>query len=251
MAPLVAVGMVKDEVDVLEATLRNLARQVDRIVIADNLSTDGTLELLRDLAGELPLRLVIDETVGYWQARKMTALAEDAVEGFAGAWVIPFDADEVWRDVHFLAELEDGVEAIRVPGVDYRPTAHDAPGAHPFVAMQWRERDGSTFRPKVAFRWRPGTTIAQGNHHVERGGERIPAVHHAPTIAHYPIRSLEQFIRKVRNGAAAYEATDLPTGYGAHWRAWGKLTDEELELEYRERFWHADPEADGLLFDPA
>ena len=32
---------------------------------------------------------------------------------------------------------------------------------------------------------------------------------------------MEQFVSKVRNGAAAYAATDLPPEAGAHWRQYG------------------------------
>lgn len=57
-------------------------------------------------------------------------------------------------------------------------------------------------------------------------------------------------IRKARNGAAAYAATDLPETTGAHWRQWGTLSDEQLREVFFEHYFSGDPEADGLVFDP-
>jgi hypothetical protein len=69
-------------------------------------------------------------------------------------------------------------------------------------------------------------------------------------VRHYPYRSPEQMIRKARNGAAAYAATDLPETVGQHWRDYGRLTDEQIGEVFRRYFWSADPEADGLVHDP-
>ena len=54
-----AVGMVKDEIDIIEPVLRHLvAEGVDRILLLDNLSTDGTSEtLIRLEAVGLPLKM--------------------------------------------------------------------------------------------------------------------------------------------------------------------------------------------------
>ena len=54
----------------------------------------------------------------------------------------------------------------------------------------------------------------------------------------------EQFVKKCRNGAAAYAATDLDEGVGAHWRMYGSILDEAGEEGLRSAIW------DQWFFDP-
>ena len=79
---LVAVTMVRDEEDIVDWTIQHLLDQgVDHIIVADNMSTDGTWEWLKALAGapeQDSLIVVRDEEVGYYQSRKMSALAQQA-----------------------------------------------------------------------------------------------------------------------------------------------------------------------------
>ena len=75
-----------------------MSSQLDHLLIADNLSTDGTLEKLLDLSKQYEnIHIVVDEEVGYYQADKMNALVRSAAELDPYiSWVIPFDADEMW-----------------------------------------------------------------------------------------------------------------------------------------------------------
>jgi hypothetical protein len=92
-----AVGMVKDEADVIGHTVDHLFSEgVDGVIVADNGSTDGTRDLLaaRKTQGAA-LEIVDDPELGYYQAEKMSRLAERA-HRLGAEWVIPFDADELW-----------------------------------------------------------------------------------------------------------------------------------------------------------
>ena len=103
---------------------------------------------------------------------------------------------------------------------------------------------------KVAARTRPAVTIHQGNHGADHG-ERVDG---RLIVRHFPYRSVEQFVSKVRNGAAAYAATDLPEHEGQHWRDYGRILQDggpdALADVFRQWFWQAEPTRD-LIFDPA
>lgn len=253
-----AVSMVKDEADVVTGTIRHLLDEgVDEFIVSDNNSTDGTLDLLADLARDTNRVTVLqDHDPAYYQSVKMTRLGDMAAR--AGAeWVVPFDADEIWSyRGDRLAGVLRGSEADVVTGELFHhfPTAVDDPGDDPFRTITWRQREPALL-PKVAIRWRSGTVIEQGNHGVTFPDGYQPRVHAGVEIRHFPHRTAEQFVRKARNGAAAYAATDLPDHVGAHWRGYGVLLDrhgpEALEEVFRQHFWFLSPADSGLVLDPA
>lgn len=249
------VSMVRDEADVVEGTLRHMADEVDHLIVADNGSTDGTRDILNDLAGELPLTVLDDPCPAYYQSVKMSALAEQAA-GMGADWVVPFDADELWFSrLGRIREVLPTASGHVAPAVltNHFCTSIDPPGADPFVTIQWRQRDPGPL-PKVAFRWQRGAVIHQGNH-----GVTLPAAG-APhegllKVRHFPYRSADQFVRKAINGAAAYRHTNLPADQGAHWRAYGDIAErhgtETLADVFRAHFWYLSPTDSGLIHDPA
>lgn len=248
------IAMVKDEADVIEGVLRHMADEVDALIVANNGSTDGTRDILDRLAGELPLTVLDDPDPAYHQSAKMSALAARAAD--AGAdWIVPFDADEIWF------ALEDRISVV-LAGLDCQVavaeltnhfcTSVDVDDADPFRSMVWRQAEPARL-PKVAFRYQPRTVIHQGNHGVTLpyGGVWRTVLQ----VRHFPYRSAAQMVRKARNGAAAYRATDLPADQGAHWRQYGEIIDrhgpEALEAVFQEHFWYLSPTDSGLVRDPA
>jgi glycosyltransferase involved in cell wall biosynthesis len=215
--PVWGVSMVKNEADIIEDTVRNLFSQgVEQLIVADNGSTDGTLELLQRLAAELPVHVVIDPIVPRWQGEKMTHLARAAVRNGA-SWIIPFDADELWRGTggRTVAEVLHMTTAnISVASWwDFFPVPvgddDEAPYAERFP---YRERDP---RPqvKVAFRGNWPARIWMGNHHVTP--LRRPTTDTGLRVAHFQFRTPAQMIRKANDGArssrlAGESPSDLP-----------------------------------------
>lgn len=255
---IVGISTVKDEEDVIVPVLRHMCSQVDMVLIADNLSTDSTFDLLMSLREEgLPVEVLVDHEVAYYQSRKMSALARVAAKKFEAQWVVPFDADEIWystqfptlRD-HLLSHSED-VGFIHAQLYDHVATGQDPDEPNPIARIGWRRLVGAEL-PKVAVRPIAHVNIHQGNH-----GAHYPSEHGGGLIVrHFPYRSVSQMVSKVRNGAAAYQATDLPESRGAHWRQYGMLLDgfgeEAIHDVFRKWFWVADPTQDrALIFDPA
>lgn len=220
-----AVTMVRDELDVIPSVLDHLLEQgVDGIIVADNMSQDGTWEYLKSRADREPrLHVGRDTMFAYKQALKMTRLAELATR--AGAdWIVPFDADEYWfapegelaswlrqRDADVVeADWYDMVLSSGLPITSESAFLMDS--------------TPSELR-KVAFRSLPAATLGIGNHTVRRLGDRSVE---RLKVAHARWRSFEQISRKVRQGAAAMAATGR-TDYGTHWSQAAALEDDEIE----------------------
>lgn len=209
---IVAIAMVRDEADIIDYTARRMLAQVDGLIIADNLSTDGT----RDIIEALPNTTVVtDAEVGFFQADKMTRLAHYA-GNYGATWIVPFDADEAWTLPNFADIAADIVTAS--PYV-YVPQ-DDEPNP---LLWPWRQPHPEAFK-KVCFRYDPAAYIHMGNHGVDRPGTTVEAA----KVRHYQYRSLEQLRRKARQGTAACAATDFPPTRCEHWRQLAALTDEAL-----------------------
>ena len=221
-------AMVRNEADILELTCRHLLNEgVDHLLVADNLSTDGTSEILDRLAAEdLPITVVDDADPAYRQSEKMTVLARKAGENGAD-WIVPFDADELWRGAH--GSLRDAISSastdmLSAPMRTFYPRPSLRHGTV-IECMRWSRAIGD---PKVAFRWNPSAVIGMGNHtvtgvagHSESGRIRI---------SHYPSRSWSQFRRKVRQGRDAIELATEDETICFHWREDGALPDWRLRL---------------------
>lgn len=214
-----AITMVRNEIDVLPMVLDHLERQgVDHVLVADNGSTDGTLELLEDRAADGRLLLAHDTEPAFYQAAKVTRLAQAARRAGAG-WVVPFDADELWFAAHGL--LGDHLRAQRADVLGARLF-----NGFPTSAGGWA-MDPTAGLGKVAFRSHPLAAVGSGNHRVDRPGPRLEGAHAPLRVAHLPWRSFEQFAAKLRQGARAYQLTTGLVG-GDHWRDLGGLGDDAL-----------------------
>lgn len=256
---VIGIAMLKDEEDVAREVIEHMLGQVDSLIVADNDSSDGTRAILDELKGER-LLVLDDHEPGYYQSEKMTGLASIAAE-MGADWVVPFDADEWWYSrfhdsvADCLRSLAPQWWAAAADLFDHVSTGQDhVLDLNPFTRMGWRRREPLPL-PKVAARTMRGLVIEQGNHSV-----RIPGG--APTargdlcVRHFPYRSAEHFVRKARNGAAAYAASDLPEEMGAHWRGYGAILEADGEEAcagiFREWFYVEDPKSKtDLIYDPA
>lgn len=247
---VVAVSMFRNEEDVAPYVVRHMLDQCDRVIVADNCSTDATGQILADIAAEEPRLTVVDEPrFGYGQQDTMMRLIRMAPEA---TWIVPFDADEWWfvdpaegdiRIADHLAALPKRTMSTATRTWDMVPhRTDDMRCPDPFERMTMTRPGSFWSQPhnrKAAFRPGRHRVIMQGNHGIV--GERPPEVG-ALRIRHYPFRSYEQARAKLRHGRAAIKAADLPDWSGTHWREWGAYSDGRLR-----RWWRDWTRPEGLV----
>lgn len=218
--------MVKNEGDILRETVRNLRDQgVDYILVADNGSSDDTARILH----EEGVIVVDDPIVPYWQAQKMAHLIRVAVRHGA-AWVVPFDADELWKgqDGRTVADTLRSMTGTVAEAEwwDFVPLAENSSD---LVAERFPWHLPQPDRQsKQAFRANWLARVTLGNH---TAFVPHPSAARNLRIAHYRARSVEQMLRKARDGADASRKAGLSE---RSLPQWFEVTDEsaaQLRLE--------------------
>lgn len=90
------ISMVRNEADIIGLTvLHTLSLGLNKVLILDNGSTDGTDQVLRNLAKEDERVVWMRDNSLYDQQAITTELAREAYRQGAD-WILPFDADEFW-----------------------------------------------------------------------------------------------------------------------------------------------------------
>jgi Glycosyl transferase family 2 len=252
-----AVLWTHNEPDVLEPTLKHLLAEVDEILIRDRASDGKTRTILNNLSGDRLHYMEDDGFFGFDQSRIMTDLAMRALER-GHQWVIPVDPDEIWyangRTLSdYLAGVSWDVGIVKADLFNHVASVEDDPGLPPFQRIGWRQRMPLPL-PKVAARLRPDLVIEGGNHSARTKGIAlaVPGL----VVRHFPYRSEDQFIEKVRSNYEQLRKSRLPADYGAHIRAYGRCLEEEgedvLRAHFRDWFLSQDPgKDDTLIWDPA
>ena len=239
--PIWAVTMVRDEEDIIEETILHLLEQgVDHVLVADNLSIDGTRSILETLARRHPVHVTSDPIQAYWQGDKMSLLARAATR-FGASWIVPFDADELWYGID--GTVRETLHRTTTPiaiaeSFNYVPI--DEGGPTYAQRFPYRLADAS-LRRKVAFRANWLARIKFGNHDVW-----LPDVTASRQlrIAHYRWRSVEQVQHKAEVATTAVVASRLGSNV-EHWFriARGDTTAAQERDELVQR--------SDLVFDPS
>jgi hypothetical protein len=206
---LVMTLLARDEADIVGDQIAfHLDAGVDFVIATDNLSQDGTTELLESHARDGHLHLIRDDSPYLRQAEWITRMGRLAATDYGADWVLHSDADEFWwprgeslKDV--LASIPERYGIVRALLRHFVP----------------RPDEGSSFAERMTVRmstsapindprslFRPNLKIihrADPNVNVSIGAQRLidspllPLRGWYPVeFFHFPVRSLEQCERK-------------------------------------------------------
>lgn len=216
---LVMTLVVRNEADILKANLDyHLANGVDFVIATDHGSEDQTPEILGEYKRSGVLQAIRDEEPGHHQSRRATRMVELARIEHRADWVINNDADEFWwpqagslRDV--FAAVPERYAQVTVPRRNFRPLPNPSgsEGEQPFYErLIYRELRSPSLdsQPKVANRPLPGVVLAPGNHSLRPAGLPCLPIRGVLEVLHFPMRSYEQFERKVVQTGIGYEQLD-------------------------------------------
>lgn len=188
-----AVGLVRDEADIIEACVAHLLSQgVDHVLVADNLSTDGTSAILQRLAhSDVRVHVVSDREPAFHQAGKASHLARVARRCGAD-WILPFDADEFWfAEQGTLSDFLRGTSANTVRARVFNAVPVEADATVGPRSLLRVERRPQPLQKRVvrAHRW---LRLERGNHEVRRTGPIVDGL----VVLHLPYRGPAHLHRK-------------------------------------------------------
>jgi len=250
---LVMTLLARDEADIVDAQIAfHLHAGVDLVIATDNRSEDGTTEILERYEREDVLQLIREPGDDLRQSEWVTRMARLAATEHGADWVLNADADEFWwppgsglKDV--LAAVPERYGVVRAAWRNFVPRPMDAdffaermtvrlctPAFHHHpLSTHW----------KSAHRGAHDVRIGRGNH--EAFGEGLLPLRgwYPFEILHFPVRSLEQCVRKYVTQFVALERNaekGIPNHMADAYEAWraGRLEafyaplvvgDDELE----------------------
>lgn len=262
MTTLCMTVMVRDEADIIGPMIEHhLAQGVDRIIVTDNGSRDGTTEILEAFGSAIDLRH--DPVHRKQQFQVVTAMARDAYALYGADWVINADADEFWfpRDrsstlADVFDRLEGSITTFTVPVIDM--TGDPAAAGSGLQRLTLRDQRSLERLHEIGLRAHstpdavhigsPDVEVAQGNHFVnlENGGPLPDEL--GLEVLHFPWRSWEQFATKVENAGLAYKANPdlLPSPNHHGMREYSRLLAGSLFAYYVLRHPDAEETERGL-----
>ena len=242
--------LVRDEIDIIRPVIEyHLNNGVDEIIITDNGSIDGTLEVCREYLNKGVSEVIIEPSSDYSQYLYVSRMANLASSKYKADWIINADADEFFISrtkgdlKKSLSLISDSVDIVEVQRHDFVPIYRDfrnfEPLNFPYRKVFSNNLRGTPLPPKVIHRRSNNITVAMGNHSVSGDNLSNTTTDSDIEIFHYPIRSLKQFESKVTNaGSGLAKNKHLNKNMGFHVRYWYELLlNNKLEEEYNKHFY--------------
>jgi len=227
---LIMTLLVRDEEDILKENIDyHLSQGIDFIIATDNCSVDSTKEILKEYEQKGVLHYIYEKEDNYNQHQWVTKMARLAYSKYKADWVINNDADEFWWTDKYsnlkeaFESITDKYNIIEAKRTNFIPYENMDSNKEFYENMIYREYIslnpiGKPLPPKQAHIATSDIIIHQGNHSVA-GLQEKQIIKDLIEIFHFPIRSKDQLINKIKKGGAAYERnSELSKNIGNTWR---------------------------------
>jgi hypothetical protein len=225
--------MVANESDIIESFVRHTLAFVDHLHILFHNSYDPSQQIVERLIAErLPISFEIASSPAFRRERLGDALVRQVAAQQPCDYLLPLDADEfIVADSRTVLEAElaatPDIGALSLAWLPFVPTRHDDPDdPSPISRIRHRMRSPHPRVRKVFFNAavldHADVYLADGNHQLlSRQGREIPHREASQVfLAHYPVRSSQQFASKVVIGAMARRlSADFTENQSPHWRS--------------------------------
>jgi hypothetical protein len=202
--------VTRNEAAMLRLNLaHHLAWGFDRVLVADNESTDATADVLRAFGDAVATTTVADPNRRHVAMREL--LAQHEARHGPAAWVAVSDTDELWWGAGVdlrahLARVPPSIAALNLEQKLFLPTALDAPDGPLPARRTWRTARHDTplhtsyVRGKSFYRadWLRGRTL-DDNHRTSAIAPERWGTFGDLFVHHYMIEDEDAFVAKVRS----------------------------------------------------
>ena len=233
--------LVKNEADIIEENLiyhKNLG--IDGFIVTDNLSTDGTLEILERYRKKGWIKeLIIEKSDKYQQSEWVDRMIKIILQKYEADWIINADADEFWTPKNMdlkktLSKMNGNVlickhwnvipEDEKIFYKNKKIIKNKIDNIENYNLSKYSLYNKQDC--KVMHRAKGYKKISGGNHKVEIALKSEKIVDEI-AIFHYGIRGLNQFSEKMKNGYKVLTNNEkLEENFGTHWRYFGKIVEK-------------------------
>jgi hypothetical protein len=226
--------------DIIFANLSQLAKYgVRKFVVSDMRSHDNTRAEVERFASANPdatVFIVDDPGYNILGSKIFTGLSAFAAHALEVSWIVPFDADDIlWLAPNVTLDLEGAdIDYVLLPWLQVHPAAFAAKGIADYLN---RDHLGSVVElavspGKMMFRWAADLVIERGHHWLHSTNGRVlrgvRGAEVGAAMAHFPIRTAEQFLAKISSGAAA-EKRAQGSAHATHHSALGTILQKDGE----------------------
>jgi len=268
---IATISMMRNESDIIEAFARYHLQFVDGMLFIDHRSNDNSCQIVESLSKEgLPISLVKTNDLAYNQSRLINAYAYRTAKKYRADWIIPLDLDECLHAPNLESPIQEltkykGNKPVRIPWRTYVPTSRDnQEEKNPFKRITHRVYKEQKQYYKIAVPKKflsNGYYITLGNHDIksQKKGRIDRLIAKDTWIAHFPIRSVEQYISKILLGWLSVIIKGKESKNKNTARHWKQHFDQILErpkLHYQDleylcaSYLNINLENQQLIFDP-
>jgi hypothetical protein len=240
--PIAMLMVIRDEMDIIEYNIDfHLGFGIEHFVVTDNGSVDGTRDVLGDFKRRLGKSMVIidDAEPAHHQAVRVNRMIQVAKQKFRPRWIISSDADEFWYPVsgRYDSEIDGRKNILNCYWHNFLPRPN----------MPWQEFTDVGEMPGYHGRMSKAFCLARGLRGMYMGNHESRSIPHIASrsdnirVYHYPVRTYQQFERKVVQGHRAAVKASYEESKAWHWReyyeSWenGRLPQVYGELASRNR----------------